>query len=103
MDVRPENLLTGRNGLVPTELGSRGIRVSVVSPGRIKTRAASGLRDFDGLIDQARRRPFAQPVPLSRQSRRALRRWSCSRDRAHLDLTRFSSDFVTDACDVAQS
>ena len=35
------------------ELGPRGIRVHPVSPGPLKTRAASGLKDFDLLLNDA--------------------------------------------------
>ncbi|GGY07619.1 enoyl-ACP reductase FabI [Paludibacterium paludis] len=35
------------------ELGGKGIRVHAVSPGPLKTRAASGIAHFDTLIDQA--------------------------------------------------
>lgn len=41
------------------ELGPRGIRVHAISPGPLKTRAASGLKDFDRLMDEA-----AQRAPL---------------------------------------
>lgn len=41
------------------ELGPRAIRVHAVSPGPLKTRAASGLKDFDLLLTQA-----AQKAPL---------------------------------------
>jgi enoyl-[acyl-carrier protein] reductase I len=41
------------------ELGSQGIRVHAISPGPLKTRAASGLKDFDLLLTQA-----AQRAPL---------------------------------------
>ena len=41
------------------ELGGKGIRVHAISPGPLKTRAASGLRDFDLLLNQA-----AQRAPL---------------------------------------
>jgi enoyl-[acyl-carrier protein] reductase I len=34
-------------------LGERGIRVFAVSPGPLKTRAASGIAAFDELIDAA--------------------------------------------------
>lgn len=35
------------------ELGSRGIRVHALSPGPLRTRAASGLGEFDKLLDDA--------------------------------------------------
>jgi len=35
------------------ELGPRGIRVHPISPGPLKTRAASGLKDFDLLLNEA--------------------------------------------------
>jgi enoyl-[acyl-carrier protein] reductase I len=35
------------------ELGPNGIRVHAISPGPLKTRAASGIADFDELIDKA--------------------------------------------------
>jgi enoyl-[acyl-carrier protein] reductase I len=41
------------------ELGSNGIRVHAISPGPLKTRAASGLKDFDLLLNEA-----AQRAPL---------------------------------------
>jgi enoyl-[acyl-carrier-protein] reductase (NADH) len=36
------------------ELGGKGIRVHAISPGPLKTRAASGLKDFDLLLTEAR-------------------------------------------------
>lgn len=36
------------------ELGQSNIRVNIISPGPIKTRAASGLKDFDALLDKAK-------------------------------------------------
>jgi enoyl-[acyl-carrier protein] reductase I len=41
------------------ELGPKGIRVHAISPGPLKTRAASGLKDFDLLLAEA-----AQKAPL---------------------------------------
>jgi len=35
------------------ELGPQGIRVHAISPGPLKTRAASGLKDFDILLNEA--------------------------------------------------
>jgi enoyl-[acyl-carrier protein] reductase I len=41
------------------ELGPRGIRVHAISPGPLKTRAASGLKDFEQLLHAA-----AQKAPI---------------------------------------
>ena len=41
------------------ELGPQGIRVHPISPGPLKTRASSGLKDFDLLLNEA-----AQRAPL---------------------------------------
>jgi enoyl-[acyl-carrier protein] reductase I len=41
------------------ELGPKGIRVHAISPGPLKTRAASGLKDFDLLLAEA-----AEKAPL---------------------------------------
>jgi enoyl-[acyl-carrier protein] reductase I len=41
------------------ELGPRGIRVHAISPGPLKTRAASGLKDFELLLNKA-----AETAPL---------------------------------------
>jgi enoyl-[acyl-carrier protein] reductase I len=41
------------------ELGHQGIRVHAISPGPLKTRAASGLKDFELLLNEA-----AQKAPL---------------------------------------
>jgi len=38
------------------ELGPKGIRVHPISPGPLKTRAASGLKDFDLLLNEAAQR-----------------------------------------------
>jgi enoyl-[acyl-carrier protein] reductase I len=38
------------------EFGSKGIRVHAISPGPVKTRAASGIDHFDDLLEQAAKR-----------------------------------------------
>lgn len=42
------------------ELGPKGIRVHAISPGLIKTRAASGIANFDALMEQAASRAPAR-------------------------------------------
>jgi enoyl-[acyl-carrier protein] reductase I len=47
------------------ELGPRGIRVHPISPGPLKTRAASGLKDFDLLLNEAvQRAPVGELVDI---------------------------------------
>ena len=47
------------------ELGPQGIRVHAISPGPLKTRAASGLKDFDVLLNQAvQRAPVGELVDI---------------------------------------
>jgi enoyl-[acyl-carrier protein] reductase I len=47
------------------ELGSRRIRVHAISPGPLKTRAGSGLKDFDLLLNEAMQRaPVGEPVDI---------------------------------------
>jgi len=47
------------------ELGPKGIRVHAMSPGPLKTRAASGLKDFDLLLTEAARRaPMGELVDI---------------------------------------
>jgi enoyl-[acyl-carrier protein] reductase I len=48
------------------ELGSKGIRVHAISPGPLKTRAASGLKDFDLLLNEAvQRAPLGDLVDIA--------------------------------------
>jgi enoyl-[acyl-carrier protein] reductase I len=47
---------------VASELGPKGIRVHAISPGPIKTRAASGLAEFDELINRATEKAPARAV-----------------------------------------
>jgi len=47
------------------ELGPKGIRVHAISPGPIKTRAASGIAEFDEMLDDAASRaPAGQLVTI---------------------------------------
>jgi len=47
------------------ELGPRGIRVHAISPGPLKTRAASGLKDFELLLNEAAHKaPLGEPVDI---------------------------------------
>jgi enoyl-[acyl-carrier protein] reductase I len=44
------------------ELGPKGIRVHAISPGPLATRAASGIPEFDALLDKARTKAPAQSL-----------------------------------------
>lgn len=47
------------------ELGHQGIRVHAISPGPLKTRAASGLKDFEALLhDAIARAPMGEMVDI---------------------------------------
>src|SRR4249920_732567 len=47
------------------ELGGQGVRVHPISPGPLKTRAASGLKDFDLLLNEASQRaPVGELVDI---------------------------------------
>jgi len=48
------------------ELGPRGIRVHAISPGPLKTRAASGIKDFELLLNEAAQRtPVGELVDIT--------------------------------------
>jgi enoyl-[acyl-carrier protein] reductase I len=51
-----KSALEGTVRYLAAELGPQGIRVNALSPGPLKTRAASGIEHFDELIDAARAR-----------------------------------------------
>jgi enoyl-[acyl-carrier protein] reductase I len=55
------------------ELGPRGIRVHAISPGPLKTRAASGLKDFELLLNEA-----AQKAPLGELTDIMDVGWACA-------------------------
>ena len=44
------------------ELGPKGIRVHAISPGPLKTRAASGIAEFDALLDKAQAKAPARSL-----------------------------------------
>jgi enoyl-[acyl-carrier protein] reductase I len=47
------------------ELGEQGIRVHAISPGPLKTRAASGIKDFDLMLNEAvERAPLGELVDI---------------------------------------
>jgi enoyl-[acyl-carrier protein] reductase I len=47
------------------ELGPQGIRVHAISPGPLRTRAASGLKDFELVLNQAEQRaPIGELVDI---------------------------------------
>ena len=47
------------------ELGSKHIRVHAISPGPLETRAASGLKDFDRLLNDAiQRAPVGELIDI---------------------------------------
>ena len=48
------------------ELSPRGIRVHAISPGPLQTRAATGLKDFDRLLNEAvRRAPLGTQIDIT--------------------------------------
>ena len=47
---------------IAAELGPKGIRVHAISPGPLATRAASGITDFDDLLDKARTKAPARSL-----------------------------------------
>jgi enoyl-[acyl-carrier protein] reductase I len=66
------------------ELGEKQIRVHAISPGPLKTRAASGLKDFEQLLNAAAQRaPIGELVEPARSSRR-LTRGGCQVKRSTL-------------------
>jgi len=57
--------LEGTMRYLAAELGPQGIRVNALSPGPLKTRAASGIEHFDELMDEARvRAPVRRLVTI---------------------------------------
>jgi enoyl-[acyl-carrier protein] reductase I len=79
------------------ELGKKNIRVHAISPGPLKTRAASGLKDFELLLNAAARAPLGELVDISTWATRRhlatpyarrLRARPCCRRRQHRGLMR---------------
>ena len=50
----PKAALESAVRYLAAELGPKGIRVHAISPGPLATRAASGIPEFDALLDQAK-------------------------------------------------
>ena len=65
------------------ELGPKGIRVHAISPGPLKTRAASGIAEFDALLRKAQEKA---PSPQPRLHRRRRRRRRLPGDRCGAKL-----------------
>jgi enoyl-[acyl-carrier protein] reductase I len=55
--------LEGTVRYLAAELGPQGIRVNALSPGPLRTRAASGIEHFDELMDEARVRAPVRRLP----------------------------------------
>src|SRR5438445_13051638 len=55
------------------ELGPKGIRVHAISPGPLATRAASGIPDFDALMELVSERAPARRLETRRESGAACR------------------------------
>jgi enoyl-[acyl-carrier protein] reductase I len=49
------------------ELGPKGIRVNIVSPGAVMTRAASGIERFDELLEQTKEKSPARALVTPEQ------------------------------------
>jgi enoyl-[acyl-carrier protein] reductase I len=47
---------------IAAELGPKGIRVHAISPGPLATRAASGIPEFDALLDKAKKKAPARSL-----------------------------------------
>ena len=47
---------------IAAELGPKGIRVHAISPGPLATRAASGIPEFDALLDKAKAKALARSL-----------------------------------------
>ncbi|CAM5208170.1 Enoyl-[acyl-carrier-protein] reductase [NADH] OS=Bosea thiooxidans OX=53254 GN=SAMN05660750_03396 PE=3 SV=1 [Bosea thiooxidans] len=58
---------------VAAELGPREIRVHAISPGPLATRAASGIPEFDALLEKAKRKAPARELRRHRRCRRRNR------------------------------
>jgi enoyl-[acyl-carrier protein] reductase I len=52
---------------IAAELGPKGIRVNIISPGPVLTRAASGIDRFDELLEETKRRAPARTLVTAQQ------------------------------------
>jgi enoyl-[acyl-carrier protein] reductase I len=75
---------------IAAELGPKGIRVHAISPGPLATRAASGIPEFDELLDKAKAKAPARDriheggarlCPRGRDARLGRTAWAKSRGR----------------------
>ena len=57
------------------ELGPKGIRVHAISPGPLATRAASGIPEFDALLEKAKKKAPAAAWSASTMSASPPRSW----------------------------
>ena len=55
---------------IAAELGPKGIRVHAISPGPLATRAASGIPEFDALLEKAKAKAPAREPRRHRRRRR---------------------------------
>ena len=59
---RSEGRLESAVRYMAAELGPKGIRVHAISPGPLATRAASGIPEFDSLLEKAKRKSPAREL-----------------------------------------
>ena len=65
------------------ELGPKGIRVHAISPGPLATRAASGIPEFDALLEKAKKKAPPAAWSASTMSASRPRSWRMTRTADH--------------------